>query len=83
VELYQKGYGKDAANVAKDAVTFGTQEGFDVVLIDTAGRRHNDQVRRTAISYGLLLTILPSGSCPLWRNLQSSPSPTRYSWLEK
>ncbi|KAL5604835.1 hypothetical protein BROUX41_001827 [Berkeleyomyces rouxiae] len=43
VELYQKGYGKDAAAVAKDAVTFAAQEGFDVVLIDTAGRRHNDQ----------------------------------------
>ncbi|KAG9248672.1 signal recognition particle, alpha subunit, N-terminal-domain-containing protein [Calycina marina] len=43
VELYQKGYGKDAANVAKNAVTFAVQEGFDVVLIDTAGRRHNDQ----------------------------------------
>lgn len=43
VELYQKGYGKDAASVAKDAVAFGAQEGFDVVLIDTAGRRHNDQ----------------------------------------
>jgi signal recognition particle receptor subunit alpha len=44
VELYQKGYGKDAAQVAKDAVAFAAQEGFDVVLIDTAGRRHNDQV---------------------------------------
>ncbi|KAH7157535.1 signal recognition particle, alpha subunit, N-terminal-domain-containing protein [Dactylonectria estremocensis] len=43
VELYQKGYGKDAASVAKDAVTHAAQEGFDVVLIDTAGRRHNDQ----------------------------------------
>ncbi|CZT12043.1 signal recognition particle receptor subunit alpha [Rhynchosporium agropyri] len=43
VELYQKGYGKDAANVAKDAVSFAGQEGFDVVLIDTAGRRHNDE----------------------------------------
>ncbi|KAH6894136.1 signal recognition particle, alpha subunit, N-terminal-domain-containing protein [Thelonectria olida] len=43
VELYQKGYGKDAANVAKDAVAHAAQEGFDVVLIDTAGRRHNDQ----------------------------------------
>ncbi|KAK5663168.1 hypothetical protein OQA88_6585 [Cercophora sp. LCS_1] len=43
VELYQKGYGKDAAAVAKDAVAFAAQEGFDVVLIDTAGRRHNDQ----------------------------------------
>ncbi|PNP44873.1 hypothetical protein TGAMA5MH_03286 [Trichoderma gamsii] len=43
VELYQKGYGKDAATVAKDAVNHATQEGYDVVLIDTAGRRHNDQ----------------------------------------
>ncbi|KAK1596868.1 SRP54-type protein [Colletotrichum navitas] len=43
VELYQKGYGKDAATVARDAVSHAAQEGFDVVLIDTAGRRHNDQ----------------------------------------
>ncbi|CAG8950096.1 hypothetical protein HYFRA_00008330 [Hymenoscyphus fraxineus] len=43
VSLYQKGYGKDAANVAKDAVSYAASEGYDVVLIDTAGRRHNDQ----------------------------------------
>ncbi|KAL7270942.1 hypothetical protein RUND412_006333 [Rhizina undulata] len=43
VELFEKGYGKDAANIAKDAVTYAQNEGFDVVLIDTAGRRHNDQ----------------------------------------
>jgi signal recognition particle receptor subunit alpha len=43
VELYEKGYGKDAANVAKDAVAYGAANQFDVVLIDTAGRRHNDQ----------------------------------------
>lgn len=43
VDLYQKGYGKDAATVAKDAVTHAASEGYDVVLIDTAGRRHNDQ----------------------------------------
>ncbi|KAI5287585.1 hypothetical protein KEM55_009323, partial [Ascosphaera atra] len=43
VELYEKGYGKDAANVAKDAVSFAASNDFDVVLIDTAGRRHNDQ----------------------------------------
>lgn len=42
VELYEKGYGKDAANIAKDAVEYGEKNGFDVVLIDTAGRRHND-----------------------------------------
>ncbi|CAG8977227.1 hypothetical protein HYALB_00007923 [Hymenoscyphus albidus] len=43
VSLYQKGYGKDAANVAKDAVSYAASEVYDVVLIDTAGRRHNDQ----------------------------------------
>lgn len=43
VELYEKGYGKDAANVAKDAVNYAAANKFDVVLIDTAGRRHNDQ----------------------------------------
>ncbi|KAF3941652.1 hypothetical protein ABW19_dt0203370 [Dactylella cylindrospora] len=43
VELYEKGYGKDAANIAKDAVAFAASQDFDVVLIDTAGRRHNDQ----------------------------------------
>jgi signal recognition particle receptor subunit alpha len=43
VDLYQKGYGKDAAQVARDAVSHAAAEGYDVVLIDTAGRRHNDQ----------------------------------------
>ena len=43
IELYEKGYGKDAANIAKDAVTYAGSKNFDVVLIDTAGRRHNDQ----------------------------------------
>lgn len=47
VELFEKGYGKDAATVARDAVSHATNQGrgemlFDVVLIDTAGRRHND-----------------------------------------
>lgn len=47
VELFEKGYGKDAATVARDAVTFASNTGkgamlYDVVLIDTAGRRHND-----------------------------------------
>ncbi|KAI5796790.1 signal recognition particle, alpha subunit, N-terminal-domain-containing protein [Pyronema domesticum] len=43
VTLYEKGYGKDAANIAKEAVEYGQANGYDVVLIDTAGRRHNDQ----------------------------------------
>ena len=43
IELFSRGYGKDAAVVAKDAVETGKHDKFDVVLIDTAGRRHNDQ----------------------------------------
>lgn len=47
VELFEKGYGKDAATVARDAVSYASSQNgkemlFDVVLIDTAGRRHND-----------------------------------------
>jgi len=48
IELYEKGYGKDAALIARDAVAYAANpdsanhKPFDVVLIDTAGRRHND-----------------------------------------
>lgn len=42
VDLFEKGYGKDAANIAADAVAHAQKNNFDVVLIDTAGRRHND-----------------------------------------
>ncbi|KAI4269546.1 MAG: hypothetical protein LQ337_007217 [Flavoplaca oasis] len=42
IELYEKGYGKDAAHIARDAVAYAKDNNFDVVLIDTAGRRHND-----------------------------------------
>ncbi|KAF2029100.1 P-loop containing nucleoside triphosphate hydrolase protein, partial [Setomelanomma holmii] len=42
VDLFEKGYGKDAANIAADAVTYAQKNNFNVVLIDTAGRRHND-----------------------------------------
>ncbi|PNS14006.1 Signal recognition particle receptor subunit alpha [Sphaceloma murrayae] len=49
VQLFERGYGKDAAVIAREAVAFASERdpssgalGFDVVLIDTAGRRHND-----------------------------------------
>ncbi|KAI9716810.1 MAG: hypothetical protein M1812_005150 [Candelaria pacifica] len=43
IELFEKGYGKDAAHIASEAVSYATSQHIDVVLIDTAGRRHNDQ----------------------------------------
>lgn len=82
VELYQKGYGKDAANVAKDAVTFATQEGYDVVLIDTAGRRHNDQVGYRYSASQATLTQF-SDSCRPWRNSRNLRNRIRSSWLAK
>ena len=43
IDLFEKGYGKDAASIAKEAVKTAADGGYDVVLVDTAGRRHNDQ----------------------------------------
>jgi signal recognition particle receptor subunit alpha len=42
VDIYEKGYGKDAANVAKDAVAYADANNYQVVLIDTAGRAHTN-----------------------------------------
>ncbi|KAI6893664.1 P-loop containing nucleoside triphosphate hydrolase protein [Hortaea werneckii] len=55
VELFDRGYGGDAAGVAREAIAHASKPSlssgdkgdagelsWDVVLIDTAGRRHND-----------------------------------------
>lgn len=54
VDLFERGYGKDAGAIAAEAVRYAaqpvptpsdpskTQCRYEVVLIDTAGRRHND-----------------------------------------
>ncbi|ETN40775.1 uncharacterized protein HMPREF1541_05055 [Cyphellophora europaea CBS 101466] len=42
VDIYEKGYGKDAANVAKDAVSYAAANDYQIVLIDTAGRAHTN-----------------------------------------
>ena len=38
VELYEKGYGKDAAGIAMEAINYARSARIDVVLVDTAGR---------------------------------------------
>lgn len=38
VQLYEKGYGKDAAGIAMEAIRYAKDAKFDVVLVDTAGR---------------------------------------------
>lgn len=42
VELFEAGYGKDPASVALSGKKYAKANGFDVVLIDTAGRMQNN-----------------------------------------
>jgi len=48
--LFQKGYAKDSSIVAKDAIEYASQNGNDVVLIDTAGRMQNNVPLMKALS---------------------------------
>jgi signal recognition particle receptor subunit alpha len=50
VELYNRGYGKDPASIAKEAIQYGKNNGFDVVLIDTAGRMQNNEPLMRALA---------------------------------
>lgn len=43
VFLFERGYGKDASNIAKDAITYAKRENYDVILIDTAGRMQDNE----------------------------------------
>jgi signal recognition particle receptor subunit alpha len=50
VELFERGYGKDSAGIAKDAINYATVNSFDVVLIDTAGRMQDNEPLMRALS---------------------------------
>ncbi|XP_041470716.1 signal recognition particle receptor subunit alpha-like [Lytechinus variegatus] len=50
VQLYEKGYGKDAAGIAMEAIKFARDYRFDVVLIDTAGRMQDNEPLMRALS---------------------------------
>ncbi|KAJ0404165.1 hypothetical protein ATCC90586_008616 [Pythium insidiosum] len=50
VPLFQKGYARDPAAVAREAVKYGTENGFDCVLIDTAGRMQNNESLMRALA---------------------------------
>jgi signal recognition particle receptor subunit alpha len=50
VQLYEKGYGKDAAGVASEAISFAKDARIDVVLVDTAGRMQDNEPLMRALS---------------------------------
>ncbi|CAA0814706.1 signal recognition particle receptor alpha subunit family protein [Striga hermonthica] len=43
IPVFEKGYEKDAAIVAKEAIQEATRNGSDVVLVDTAGRMQDNE----------------------------------------
>ena len=50
VELYEKGYGKDAAGIAMEAINHARASHRDVVLIDTAGRMQDNEPLMRSLS---------------------------------
>lgn len=50
VQLYEKGYGKDAAGIAMEAIRYAADCKVDVVLIDTAGRMQDNEPLMRALA---------------------------------
>ncbi|CAG5095728.1 Similar to SrpRalpha: Signal recognition particle receptor subunit alpha homolog (Drosophila melanogaster) [Cotesia congregata] len=50
VELYEKGYGKDAAGIASEAIRYARDCRIDIVLIDTAGRMQDNEPLMRALA---------------------------------
>lgn len=50
VQLYEKGYGKDAAGIAMEAIRYAKDSIIDVVLIDTAGRMQDNEPLMRALT---------------------------------
>ncbi|GJQ87634.1 putative signal recognition particle, alpha subunit, N-terminal [Trypoxylus dichotomus] len=50
VQLYEKGYGKDAAGIAMEAIKFANDMNFDIVLVDTAGRMQDNEPLMRALA---------------------------------
>lgn len=50
IPIFEKGYEKDPAVVAKEAILEATRNGSDVVLVDTAGRMQDNEPLMRALS---------------------------------
>jgi signal recognition particle receptor subunit alpha len=57
VDLFDRGYGKDPAGIAKEAIAYGNlylnkgkNNGYDVILIDTAGRMQDNEPLMRALT---------------------------------
>jgi signal recognition particle receptor subunit alpha len=52
-------YNKDAASIAMEAVKYAGQTGFDVVLVDTAGRMQDNEPLMRSLSISITLNPKP------------------------
>lgn len=43
IDLYEKGYGKDSAAIAMEAINYARTSGYNVCLVDTAGRMQDNE----------------------------------------
>lgn len=50
VQLFEKGYGKDAAGIAMEAIRYAKDSRIDIVLIDTAGRMQDNEPLMRALA---------------------------------
>ena len=50
VDLFEHGYGKDSAEIAKQALQYAKANNYDVCLIDTAGRMQDNEPLMRAIA---------------------------------
>lgn len=50
VPLFERGYGKDPADIAKHAIAHAQSNGHDVVLVDTAGRMQDNEPLMRALA---------------------------------
>jgi len=50
VQLYEKGYGKDAAGIAMEAINYAKESKYDIVLVDTAGRMQDNEPLMRALT---------------------------------
>ncbi|XP_076056093.1 signal recognition particle receptor alpha isoform X2 [Oratosquilla oratoria] len=50
VNLYEQGYGKDAADIARHAIDHSRKQQYDVVLVDTAGRMQDNKPLMRALA---------------------------------
>lgn len=58
VQLYEKGYGKDAAGIAMEAIRFANDSRIDVVLVDTAGRMQDNEPLMRALTKLIMVNYL-------------------------